>query len=248
MKKPTLTTNEVHVWNIDLNGPLTGRIRERLESPLDACERNRASRFHFERDREAYIRSHGALRIILASYLSNAPERIGFIPGAAGKPEIIPSLNCKCLRFNLSHTRGLALIAVVRERAVGIDVEHLRPIRDFEQIARRFFTSRESEQLSALPASERKKAFYRLWTRKEAYLKATGEGISNALNRIEITLLPNELARILSINGDLNASEDWSIYPLKLPDEFEGALVMSGSEKPLKQFHFCTEDLMSQEI
>ncbi|HXT39247.1 MAG TPA: 4'-phosphopantetheinyl transferase superfamily protein, partial [Candidatus Angelobacter sp.] len=128
------------------------------------------------------------------------------------------------IHFNLSHSDGLALFAFARSHALGVDVERVRPIPEMDQVTARFFSARENAMLNALPAEQRIEAFFNCWTRKEAYLKATGEGIADALPRIEVTLAPGEPVQLLNVGGDLQAASHWSLRPLLPATGFVGAV------------------------
>ena len=173
-----LENHEVHVWRavLDVSGPALQRLRHILAPD----ERARADRFHFQKDQEHFVVARGALRTILGRYLQRAPELVAFRYGLRGKPELAePSEAGEAgpLTFNVSHSHGLALYAVSVRRAVGIDVEHVRPFPSSHQIAERFFSAEEIAGLCSLPDDVQQEAFFRCWTRKEAILKAKGEGL-----------------------------------------------------------------------
>jgi len=168
------------------------------------------------------------LRQILGAYLSLAPAHLRFDLSARGKPELAPGSNPLHLRFNLSHTHGLALVAVTRRREVGVDVEWSRPVAEATQIAERFFSPQESARLRALPAEQRPAAFFNCWTRREAYLKATGEGIAESPDRIEVTCAPREPARLLGVRGDPQAAVRWQLQELSPGPSYVAALAVKG--------------------
>jgi 4'-phosphopantetheinyl transferase len=204
-----LDNNNVHVWAVDLNKS-TERIFS-LHQTLSSDEQDRAGRFHFERDRNRFIAGRGILREILGSYLETTPSQLQFIYNPQGKPALTSFPERPLLHFNLTRSQDLALIAVTRACAVGIDVEWIHPINDAENIAARFFSPREAAELAAIPNGQREAAFYNLWTRKEAFLKATGEGITEKLGQIEVSFLPEQPAQIRSISGDSRAAADWTL-------------------------------------
>lgn len=164
--------NEVHIWRATLDRSLAEV--EGLAPILSADERNRAERFHFEHDRQRFIVARGLLRTILSNYIGMPASRLQFDYGHHGKPAIKNTP----VRFNLSHSKDLALYAITRDREVGIDVEFIRPINDAEQIANRYFSKCENAIFQALSSTEKPAGFFHHWTRKEAYLKAVGDGLA----------------------------------------------------------------------
>ncbi len=163
---------EVHIWRATLDRSLAEV--EELAPILSADERRRAERFHFEHDRQRFIVARGLLRTILSNYLGMPASRLQFDYGHYGKPAIKDT----SVRFNLSHSKSLALYAITRDREVGIDVEFIRPMNDAVQIAHRYFSACENAMFQALCATEKPAGFFYYWTRKEAYLKAVGDGLA----------------------------------------------------------------------
>jgi len=187
---PPLGVHEAHLWRLDLDAA----HGEAATVVLSEEERARAARFHFESDRHRFIAARAALRRILAAYLDRAPADLVFSLGRHGKP----ALENLGLEFNLSHSGGCGLLAVTRGRRVGVDLERVRSEFAGEDIARRFFASAEVEALAATKPDEYVTAFFRCWTRKEAYVKARGDGLSLALDRFEVPLdRAGEVDRIL---------------------------------------------------
>lgn len=215
---PALCDGDIHVWRTALDRPasIVGPLRQSLSSD----EQARADRFHFERDRRRYIVGRGALRSILSGYLNADPHRLQFRYGHNGKPALISN----ALQFNVAHSRGLALVAVTPQQEVGVDVEYMRPVLDADQLAERFFSARESAALRSLPAHERHAAFFTCWTRKEAYIKAIGEGLSQPLDQFDVSLAPGEPPHFLSIRGDRAEAQHWSLFSLA-PDENYAAAI-----------------------
>ena len=199
---------------------------------LDSGERNRAARFHFERDRDAFIASHGWLRTLLGRYLNADPRRIDFIFGHHGKPAI----DGAPVHFNLSHSGEMAACAVTRDCEVGIDIERVRPTSDIESIAERFFHPEECRKLFGLAEEERALAFFRCWTRKEAYIKALGAGLSAPLDSFAVTLAPEEPAAFVQIDGQpaegslTQAAAACSLFDLEAGPDYAGAVAIRGSK------------------
>ncbi|MBI2227664.1 MAG: 4'-phosphopantetheinyl transferase superfamily protein [Deltaproteobacteria bacterium] len=183
---PTLTLepNEAHVWLVEANDAVVRASH--LETLLSSAERERAAKFKFEKDRRLYTVTHAALRSILAGYLNVAPGDLEFEIGRRGKPRLAPNFSKDSLEFNLSHSFEVALIAVTREREIGVDVEHIKKEFAFAEVAERYFTTREVSAIRALPEDLQRRAFYQCWTSKEAFLKAKGVGLSGELDEVEI--------------------------------------------------------------
>jgi 4'-phosphopantetheinyl transferase len=179
-----LSSTDIHVWRVAPDQP--ERIVQQLHLALSTDEQARASRFHFERDRTRFVVGHGALRVILGRYLGLEPDQVRFEYGPHGKPLLAPP-GSNGLCFNASHSQGLGLCAVAQQREIGVDLEHMHPVADAEQIAERFFSAQENAALRALPANQRQEAFFNCWTRKEAFIKAVGDGLSHLLNQLGVT-------------------------------------------------------------
>lgn len=213
---------DVHVWAASLDKSAE-RISS-LEQTLSPDEQDRAMRFHFEGDRNRFIAGRGTLRAILSSYLEIEPARLHFVYNSRGKPALTGLPGRCALHFNLAHSNDLILIALTRVCAVGIDVEWVHSIRDAENIASHFFSPREVVELTALPEQQRALAFLSLWTRTEACLKATGVGLSDAIEQIEVSFLPGEPARVLAISGNRQAAACWTLVDLTPASEFKAAV------------------------
>ncbi len=223
---PPLACDDAHVWSVALDQP-EERLRE-LTALLSDDERERAARFHFEHLRKRFLASHGALRCILANYTGMAPAQLRFSVGAFGKPALAEPASE--VRFNLSHSEALALIAVTQNREVGVDVECLRPVRDVEQIAERNFSPREYAAFRLLNEKEKLLAFFNCWTRKEAYIKARGEGLSLPLEQFDVAFVPGEEARLLGTRGDVAEAARWSLTVLHPAKGYAAALAVEGQE------------------
>src|SRR5258706_5260926 len=232
---PGLSEGEVHVWRVVLVQP--NPVVQELWHTLDQGERGRAERFRFQRDRERFIVAHGLLRTILGGYLGGAAGQLRFCYGAYGKPELAPECGA-ALSFNLSHAHELALYAITRERAVGVDIEHMRPgIADIA-IAERFFSPHEVAALQALPDAERGLAFFTCWTRKEAYIKARGEGLSLPLDQFEVSLAPGQPASLLKTYWDPQEASRWSLRELYPGLGYVAAVAARGDDWQLKYWQW----------
>ncbi len=230
--KLNLGRHEIHVWRADLN--VTKQLLKKLKDTLQKVETDRANRFHFEKDRHHFIAARGALRVILGNYLNIQPRNLNFTYNTHGKPRIANELDQNHVNFNLSHSHGIALYAVTLGREVGIDIERVRTNLSFEKIAKRFFSPLEFQTLMALPLSERVAGFFNCWTRKEAYIKAIGEGLSIPLDQFDVTLNPNDEAKIISTKGDSILAARWSLYALIPAPGYVGALAVEGKHLTIK--------------
>jgi len=209
----------VHVWKIALDQP-----PEEFRAVLSTDERERASRFRVERGADRYTVARGALRIIVGRYTGTPPEALVFQYNGFGKPELADSNVC----FNLSHSHDIALVAVARGRAVGVDVERIREQVMSERIAERFFAPAEARAIAALSHHQQARAFFICWTRKEAWIKARGEGLSIPLNSFEVTVAPGEPARLVATRPDEEEAARWTLRELDCGPEFAAALAVAG--------------------
>ena len=225
---PTLNSQAVHVWQAELTVSVERLVR--YMGLLAEDERERAARFRFERHRNHYIAGRGMLRELLGRYLGQRPEDLVFSYSEYGKPKLTGSE----LRFNLAHSGELALFAFGLHDALGVDLEAERPLHDALAIARRFFSPAEREALASLPEDQQAAAFFRCWTRKEAFIKAVGEGLSHALDAFEVTLMPDEPAQLRAIDGSEEEARKWSLYALDLPQSYYGAIAVKSRTKQLR--------------
>jgi 4'-phosphopantetheinyl transferase len=222
---------EVHVWRANLNQSAS-TVRA-LYEVLQTDERLRADRFHFRRDREHFTVARGVLRQILGGYLGSAPEQIRFAYNQYGKPALAgAAADDDSLSFNVSHSKGIALYAIAKGRRVGLDIEHLREDFDTVALAERFFSRSEVTTLSELPAGQQTVAFFNCWTRKEAYIKALGEGLSHPLDRFSVSLAPGERAALLSTDDNPQEASQWSLVELSPGDGYVAALACEGHTPP----------------
>lgn len=221
-----LAPDEIHVWYASLDHPVP-RFQG-LAQLLSSDERMKAERFHFEKDRKHFIVGRGILRTILGCYLSVEPSRLRFSYGKNGKPALADTFSKGTIHFNMSDSEGVALYAFTQEREIGVDIEHIRDIPEMEQIAEQFFSARENAIFRALPKGKKKEAFFKCWTRKEAFIKATGDGLSRPLGKFDVSLVPGEPARLLRIEGDSKRASRWTIQELKLASGFAAAFAVEG--------------------
>ena len=236
-----LTTDRVDVWRVHLSSTTPS------EATLSAEERQRAARFHFDADRDRYIVAHASLRDILARYLQCEPSELKFSTNEYGKPSLNRSndsakrpcgvsrfaklttevVTTKDIEFNLSHSSDFALIAVTRGRKIGVDVEQIRADIELENLARRNFSPREVSELMALPLEQRTLGFFHCWTRKEAYIKAQGLGLSLPLDSFDVSL--DEPAILRATRPDANESARWSLHSFDVESNYDAALAVEGN-------------------
>ncbi|MEE8436000.1 MAG: 4'-phosphopantetheinyl transferase superfamily protein, partial [bacterium] len=200
---------------------------KQMEACLAPDERNRATRFRFSKDRNKFIVCRFALRNILASYSGTIPELVQFSYGPQGKPYLSDQ---STLRFNVSHSGGMALVVAACGREVGVDIEQHYTARDLQPIAERFFSPREFEAIQMLPPLSREEAFFRVWTCKEAYLKAKGVGLSGSLDRFEVSVLPGQPAELLSVLDDPDEPGRWSMRNFCPSPNYSAALAVEGHD------------------
>jgi 4'-phosphopantetheinyl transferase len=229
---PSLEAGTVHVWRVALDQP--DDKLDRFQRTLEPDELNRASRFHFEKPRRHFIVARGFLRSVVGRYLETQPEALRFSYGAYGKPALASE---HVLRFNLSHSHEIALLAVALDAELGVDVEHIRADFASEEIAQRFFSRAEVEVFNALPKEEQVAAFFRCWTRKEAYIKAIGKGLSQALDAFDVTLAPGAQAELLRAEED-DVSR-WLLRNVDVGEGYAGALAV---ERPVAEVKFFRQD------
>ncbi len=219
---------EVHLWSADLKPP-SARVAQ-LRLLLTAGEKQRADRFHFDRHRRRFIVRRGVLRLLMAAYLGRRPEEVRFGEGEKGKPFVTQAATAaESLHFNLSDSKDLAVFAVTRGAELGVDVEVLRPMPDAQSIAESFFSAEEQERLRRVPPERKARAFFNCWTRKEAYIKAIGEGLSEPLDRFSVTLLLDEARRLVHLGGDRERARGWTLHHLVPEAGAVGALALEGA-------------------
>jgi 4'-phosphopantetheinyl transferase len=225
-----LGSDEVHVWRVSLDLPIA-RVAS-LGQTLVADERTRAERFHFEKDRSHFIVARGFLRAILGRYLNRDPRALRFCSNPYGKPSLAQESGGDApLSFNVTHADALALYAVARNRVIGIDLEHIRIDVECDSIAEHFFSPHERRMLGAVPSTLRQEAFFRCWTRKEAYIKAKGMGVSLALDQFDVSVSPGEPAALLETREEGQDNSRWSLHDLPVGEGYVAALAVEGDPR-----------------
>lgn len=227
---PQVRHDEIHLWRAFLDRPLDdgfGRC-------LSADEIQRANRFYRARDRQRYVAARGLLRSILSLYVEDDPENLRFSYGSHGKPALITTKSGvpTDVQFNLSHSGGLALYALARGREVGVDVEEIREIPDADAVSKRFFSREECHALQSLPDRKRAAGFFRCWTRKEAYVKGIGTGLSHPLESFNVW--DTDTPVLLRDPDESNTR--WRLYDVHPARGFTGAIAVEGDPVRLSFF------------
>ncbi len=229
-----LPDDEVQLWRVDLEA-IRGD-ESRWQKLLSPDELTRAVRFHFERDRQRFAAARAVLRTILGAYLAVDGKSLSFAYSKKEKPSLGPLHAGSGVSFNVSHSGGIALLAFSRGREVGVDVEEVRRDFDVEAIARRFFSAHEQAQLSELPAEQRVDAFFRCWTRKESYIKATGDGLSLPLSQFDVSLEPGEMNALVATRPEASEAGQWLLQEVPGGSGYVAALCVRGREWKLKKW------------
>lgn len=222
--RPLIAFNEVHIWRVDLF-QIANQL-DRLSKSLSADENLRANQYRFEVDRRKFVLRRSTLRRIIASYLRILPHEVEFRYTSSGQPVLAEPF--QYLRFSLTHSGNLVLIAIAMNLHIGVDVEAEHAIDDIADIVCHYFSKEERLEFFSLPADERTRAFYCGWTRKEAFLKAIGQGLAFGLDNVTVTLNPREPARLVTVLGSGMPMFDWSLYSLIPLPGYTGALAVSG--------------------
>ena len=220
---------EVHVWRVPLDS--TDAVLQPLAATLSLDERARAEKFFFDRDRNAYVTARGVLRELLAGYLHRSPSELQFAYESRGKPFLAHPSSDQPLNFNVAHSRNIALLAFSRGISLGVDIEFIRTDIASEEIATRYFATQEVAELRALPAEQRPAAFFLAWTRKEAYVKALGDGLQIPLASFCVSLTPEQPATLQSAD-----SSRWTLRNLVPGSGYAGAVVAEGKNWRLRCF------------
>jgi len=219
-----LAEDEIHVWRINLD--IKAESAQPLCGLLSEVERTRANRFVLEMHRRTWTVARASLRTVLAQYVGASPESLHFSEGKHGKPAL--ELDTE-LQFNLSHSGSMGLIAVTRERPVGVDIEQIRADIKLDPLIHSVFSPWEQGEFDRLPEALRADGFFNCWSRKEAFIKAVGEGISFGLARFDVTLAPGEPARLLRVDREGFRVEDWSLQAIDVGPCYKAAVAAWGA-------------------
>lgn len=223
-----LSERAVHVWTLNIEA--SPEIAKKFDPVLSADEKDRAARFRFDGLRYSFVTAHGTLRHLLGSYLDLDPADIRFCYGLKGKPALASD---RGIEFNITHSGSMAAFAFTRGCQIGVDIEQIRPLTGAQDIAHRFFCAEEAAEIMSLPPNEREHAFFLCWTRKEAYIKAIGDGLSAPLHEFRVTLLPDQPARLIHLADDQGAAQAWTLHDLRVAPNYAAALAYRDRERAL---------------
>lgn len=194
-KNLKINATEIHIWKTHLEQSAID-FKESFDI-LNEEEKIKAQRFRFEKHQQRFTIARSSLRRILSLYLWISHQKIDFQYNAYGKPQLLDNINKINLQFNVSHSENIAIYGITCHNLIGVDIEYMRPMAEAENLAKRFFSQKEFEQISKLPSAEQDREFFQLWTGKEAYLKAIGKGISGGLEKVEIS--PHEPRKFIRL-------------------------------------------------
>jgi len=233
---PRLGPTDVHVWRASVAE--YAPHEEQMATLLDETERARAGRFHFARDRQRHVVAHAMLRLLLGRYAGRPAAAIEFTFGPAGKPALRGNEVSSSPQFNLSHSGDIVLVAVTRESAVGIDVEQHSPDVECEALVEHFFSPAECAEFRGLRREARRAAFFACWSRKEAYIKATGLGVSAGLDYFDVTVDPALPAQLIADRQQSPTDRRWQMHDLIAGTGYSASIVLDASVAQVEQFAF----------
>jgi len=229
---PSLVEHVTHVWCLNLDD--TFLDEREWTGLLSTDELQRARRFRFPRDCRRFAAGRTTLRMLLAGYLEDEPARLSFHYSDHGKPSLAGAHQSSRLKFNVSHSGNVAIFAFVLDRNVGVDIERVHTDIEVDAIAQRFFSPYEQLALAALPPAEKYFGFFNCWTRKEAFVKAVGQGLSLPLENFDVSLRLGESARLLATRPDAREAERWTMLAPEIQPDHVAAVVVEGSDMELE--------------
>ena len=235
--QPAIWQNEVHIWRARLDVPWSWTF----DAALSLEDRTRADRFKFESDRRKFCAARASLRLILSRYLGVKAGRIPLGTGEFGKPFIADKKISQGLRFNLSHSHQLALISIARDREVGIDVEFMRTDFVTDEVASHFFSPAEASEFRSVPRELRTRSFFSCWTRKEAYIKARGEGLYCPLDQFDVSFAPDTPAMLLESRVEPTDAQRWIFNEIAAGERYAAALAVEKKCSRLVLWDFVEE-------
>jgi 4'-phosphopantetheinyl transferase len=231
-----ISPNEVHISRVLLE--TTSFEIESLRGILSADELARAAKFHFEKDQKKFIVTRGVLRTILGRYLGNKPDELRFEYTSFGKPLLATDRGHGAITFNLSHSDEIALVAVTRSRRIGIDVERIRHNIDVGQIANRFFSSDEIRSLDKLQVTDRPELFFQYWVRKEALIKAMGEGLSFPMEQCDVSSINGMFLSPTKLSVENKEGSCWHVQDLFPGDGYAAAIATEKGDMDISYWHY----------
>jgi 4'-phosphopantetheinyl transferase len=236
---PTLLPGEIHVWQASISGGT--EARERLAPHLSTAELERESRFRFDRDATRYAIARGLLRVLLARYCEAPPAELQILESSHGRPGLAAGTAPPGFDFNLSHSRNLAVFAFSHDARVGVDIEWITPLSDMQNLVALNFSQRERESWHSLDVGDRERAFFDCWTRKEAFVKAIGEGLSHPLDSFDVTLGPSEAPVLQRMAAAPDEQDRWSLRALDPEPGYASALAVKAAALELRCFSLSDE-------
>lgn len=240
----TLATDEVHLWLASLEQPPA--CVDAFLATLAPDEQKRAARFVFAKDRRSFTVARGILRALLGRYLQTPPASLSFTYNSYGKPALLEPAVQPALCFNLSHSHQMALFAFAYECELGVDIEYMRDLErdDYLLMADSHFSPGEYATLSALPESQRKAAFFRCWSRKEAYIKARGMGISIPLDSFDVSCAPGEPAALLASREAPHTVTSWELSTPTVPSDYAAALIVTRPPRRIRAYQWSALNIV----
>ena len=226
-----LPKRSVHIWALQIGS--SDEVADVFDPILVPDEKERAGRFRFDHLRRSFVITRGVLRCLLGSYLALHPSAIRLQYGPKGKPVVAPDAP---VDFNLSHSGEMAVFAFTAGCPIGVDLERVRVLDELQAIASRFFCPEETAEIISLPQDQRERAFFNCWTRKEAYVKAVGDGLSVPLDLFRVTVKPGEPAQFVHVHHDINAANRWMLHDLSLGPQYAAALAYREPERAVLVF------------
>jgi 4'-phosphopantetheinyl transferase len=220
----TIEKGSLYVWSGLTN--VESQILDAYVSVLSVDEIGRADRFRFEKDRSHFVVTRGVLRYLLSAYTGLPAQEIAFEYGPKGKPEL--AHNASKINFNVSHSHGMGVWAIAFNGVVGVDVEYVKRSVDIDAVGKRFFSDNEWRHLRDLPEDERRQSFFRCWTRKEAFVKALGDGLTFSLKAFDVTV--GDVAQLKRVEG-MTDHQKWTLQTFEPAPDFVGALAFEGQQK-----------------
>jgi len=231
--QPAFPADQVDIWRVRLEEPVKATF---AGSVLSADELRRGARYHFDKDRLHFARCRSALRLLLSRYLGIPGAELAFEYQSGGKPQLAARQNPLDLQFNVSHSAGLALIAVTAGTRLGIDIERIRGDVEVSTLTERFFSMRERDAIRELPAIFRVSAFFACWTRKESFLKATGDGLSFPLTDFSVSTHPDCDAKLEEIHGNTDAAKLWFLADLNVAEGYRATVALERCNPRLETY------------
>jgi 4'-phosphopantetheinyl transferase len=234
-----LSDSKIDLWSFSTKA--SRHVVARFERVLAPEERDRAFRFRFHHLYVSFVVGRGILRYLLGHYLHCDPAKVCLVYGLNGKPALASPSS---IRFNATHSGGLGAIAVSLYREIGVDVEQIRQLPDMQQIAEHFFGPEEASEIMSLPRTERECSFFSCWSRKEAYIKATGDGLSAPLPSFRVTVRPDVAARFVHVQQNVDEARAWTLHDLKLAFGYAAALAYRDQQRSLSLYSVNPDELI----